>query len=73
MWRAIVCSDTNTPELAGQNFTVLIHNDPKNFLKATKEFLKAKKWEILQWSSQSPDLNPPEHAFHLIVEVEGLM
>lgn len=24
---------------------------------------KADKWDVLQWLSQSPDLNPAEHAF----------
>lgn len=24
------------------------------------------KWDILQWASQSPDLNPSEHALHLL-------
>lgn len=31
--------------------------------KPTQEFLKAKKWYILQWPNQSPDINPK--AFHL--------
>jgi len=41
--------------------------DPKHTAKETQEFLKVKKWNILQWSaSQSPDFNPIEHAFHLL-------
>lgn len=40
--------------------------DSKNTAKATREFVKAKKWNILQWLSQSPDCNPIKHAFHLL-------
>lgn len=32
----------------------------KHALKATVQFLKAKKGDILQWHSQSLDLNPRE-------------
>ncbi len=33
-------------------------NDPKHMAKATKEWLKKKHIKVLEWPSQSPDLNP---------------
>ena len=33
-------------------------NDPKRTAKATKEWLKKKHIKVLEWPSQSPDLNP---------------
>ena len=54
----------NSTELIGRRFTVRTDNDPKHAAKATQEFFKARKWNILRWQSQSSDLNPIEHAFH---------
>ncbi len=54
----------NAAKLIGRRFIVQMDDDPKHTAKATQEFLKAKKWNILQWPSQSPDCNLIENAFH---------
>ncbi|KAJ7322744.1 hypothetical protein JRQ81_019031 [Phrynocephalus forsythii] len=46
----------NASELTGRRFTVSMDKDPKHTAKATKEFFKGKKWNVMQWPSQSPDL-----------------
>ena len=60
VFRAILSAhiQPNASELIGRRFTVQMDNDPKHTVKATKEFFKAKKWNVMQWPSQSPDLNP---------------
>ena len=36
-------------------------NDPKHTTKATLEWLQNKNVKVLEWPSQSPDLNPVEN------------
>ncbi len=45
---------------------VILHqdNDPKHPASSVKEFIRAKKWKVLDCPSQSPDLNLIEHEFH---------
>ena len=44
-----------------QRFTFQQDNGPKHTVKATLEWLQNKNVKVLQWSSQSPDLNPIEN------------
>lgn len=67
VFRAILSAhiQPNASELIGRRFTAQMDNVPKHTAKATKVF-KAKKWNVLQWPSQSPDLDPIECAFRLL-------
>ncbi len=39
-------------------------NDPKHPASSVKECIRVKIWKVLDYPSQSPDLNPIKHEFH---------
>ncbi len=54
----------NVTRLIRKRFILHQDNDPKHPASSVKEFIRAKKWKVLDCPSQSPDLNPIEHEFH---------
>ncbi len=53
----------NATRFIGKCFILHQDNDPKHPASSVKEFIRTKKWKVLDCPSQSPDLNPIEHEF----------
>ena len=47
--------------ILGRRFTYQHDNNPKHTAKTTQEWLRDKSLTVLEWSSQSPDLNLIQH------------
>ena len=52
------CSRALRTSDLGKRFTFQQDSDPKHTAKATQEWFRDKSLNVLEWPSQSPDLNP---------------
>ena len=52
------CLKRDGEKLVGQNFVFQQDNAPAHTAKATKRWFASRKFDVMPWPAQSPDLNP---------------
>ncbi len=66
MYKTILSTNIqeNATRFIEKRFILHQDNDPKHPASSVKDFIRAKKWKVIDCPSQSPDLNMIEHEFH---------